>query len=221
MSLVAALSTPVSLPPDTDEALMSAFARGDETAFRTLFKRHSSATLSFLYSSTSNREAAEDLLQETFARVCRHREDWGTGNRVGDGDSFRAWLYAIARNIARDAGRRVTVRKKAAAEPEQLLLSGPNEGIIPSAETPPDEIVARDQLARQLLKGLAQLPESQREAFVLVRLKELSYEEVASALGTTVAAAKMRVARATVALAEILGDEFDAPAAQTPRGQGR
>ena len=207
LSLAARLSTEtVSLPPQTDEALMSAFARGDEAAFRLLFQRHSGATLSFLYASTSNREGAEDLLQETFARICRHRDDWATGIRGGEGDSFRAWLFAIARNIARDAGRRATVRRRAAEEPERLYLS--HEGVLPSGEVSPDAAAISGQLGEQLLKGLGQLPESQREAFVMIRLKELSYEEVASALGTTVAATKMRVARATAALAEILGDDF-------------
>ena len=195
----------VSLPPQTDEALMSAFARGDEDAFRTLFQRHSGATLSFLYASTSNREAAEDLLQETFARICRHRDDWATGIRGGEGDSFRAWLFAIARNIARDAGRRATVRRRAAEEPELFVA---HEGVVPAGEVAPDDAAVRNNLAHQLLAGLEQLPESQREAFVMIRLKELSYEEVATALGTTVAATKMRVARATAALAEILGDDF-------------
>ena len=54
--------------------------------------------------------------------------------------------------------------------------------------------------------SLEKLPDAQREAFVLIRLQELSYEEVATTCGTTVAAAKMRVARATAALAEILKD---------------
>ena len=207
LSLVSATATEtVSLPPETDEALMSAFARGNDDAFRALFQRHAGATLSFLYASTSNREAAEDLLQETFSRICRHRDDWATGIRGGEGDSFRAWLFAIARNIARDAGRRATVRRKAAEEPERILLT--HDGVLPAPEVSPHEAAVRDDLARQLLKGLEQLPESQREAFIMIRLKELSYEEVATALGTTVAATKMRVARATAALAEILGDDF-------------
>jgi RNA polymerase sigma-70 factor, ECF subfamily len=182
---------------------MAAFARGDRAAFHTLFRRHAGATLSFLYASTSNREAAEDLLQETFARVCRHRDDWGTGIRGGEGDSFRGWLFAIARNIARDAGRRASVRRRAAEDPH-----GSHASVRPAAEVAPDQAAVQADLARQLLAGLQKLPGSQREAFVMVRLKELSFEEVASALGTTVAATKMRVARAAAALAEILGDDF-------------
>jgi RNA polymerase sigma-70 factor (ECF subfamily) len=216
LSLVSALErsdsvapAKMTLPPPTDEALMSAFAAGDEAAFRTLFERHSSATLSFLYGCMSNRELAEDLLQETFSRVCRHRDDWTAGARGGEGDSFRAWLFAIARNIARDAGRRATVRKRAAEELESNGRTIPTEGIAPAPEPPPDEKVANERTARKLLAALDDLPAAQREAFVMVRLKELSYEEVATALGTTVAASKMRVARATAALADILGDELE------------
>lgn len=189
--------------PESDESLMIAFARGDERAFRALFQRHAPATLAFLLASTSNREAAEDLLQETFARVFRHRADWRDGVRGGEGDSFRAWLFAIARNLARDAGRRFAVRKRVADEGTEPLV-GVTHG---APEASPHERAENEDLARRLTEALAKLPEAQREAFVLVRLQELSYEEVASACATTVAAAKMRVARATAALAELLGEK--------------
>lgn len=207
--------TPLSAPHEnreTDEALMRAFAEGDEGSFRELFRRHGEATLAFLHASTSNRELAEDLLQDTFARVFRHRDDWrvtgaGSKARGGDGDSFRAWLFAIARNLARDAGRRAAVRRRAADEIREG--ASPAGASLPAATAPdaaPDEAVHRDHAARHILAALEKLPEAQREAFVLIRLQELSYEEVATACGTTVAAAKMRVARATAALAEILKD---------------
>lgn len=191
---------------ETDEALMRAFANGNEASFRELFHRHGDATLAFLTASTANRELAEDLLQDTFARVFRHRDDW-RGARGGEGDSFRAWLFAIARNLARDAGRRATVRRRAADEiREGASPTGENVPAATSPEVAPDEAVYRQTSARRILAALDQLPEAQREAFVLIRLQELSYEEVATACGTTVAAAKMRVARATAALAEILKD---------------
>ena len=180
----------------SDERLMVAFASGDEQAFRTLFARHAQAALAFLVASTGSREAAEDLLQETFARVFRHRLDWRRD--LGETDSFRAWLFAIARNLARDASRRAAVRRKVAEEPERVL---------PPRATPttPQQEIEHEHLARDLTAALAELPEAQREAFVLARLRELSFEEVAAALGTTVGAAKMRVARATATLAARLG----------------
>lgn len=191
---------------ETDEALMRAFANGDEGSFRELFHRHGQATLAFLHASTANRELAEDLLQDTFARVFRHRDDW-RGTRGGEGDSFRAWLFAIARNLARDAGRRAAVRRRAAGEIlDSASATGENVPAATAPETAPDEAVHRGNAARHILAALEKLPDAQREAFVLIRLQELSYEEVATACGTTVAAAKMRVARATATLAEILKD---------------
>lgn len=191
---------------ESDESLMRAFANGDEASFRELFRRHAEATLAFLQASTANRELAEDLLQDTFARVFRHREDW-RGARGGEGDSFRAWLFAIARNLARDAGRRAAVRRRAADEiREGATPAGEHVPAATSPEAAPDEAAHRGAAARRILAALEKLPDAQREAFVLIRLQELSYEEVAAACSTTVAAAKMRVARATAALAEILKD---------------
>lgn len=207
----------MTTPPTTDETLMSAFARGDEGSFRALYHRHAQATLSFLLASTANREAAEDLLQETFARVFRHREDWRDGLRGGEGDSFRGWLFAIARNLARDAGRRATVRKRVAGDFGDAAARTPAGTGVPlpgmgAANPAPDVVAERESLARTLATALERLPEAQREAFVLVRLQELSYEEVAAACGITTAAAKMRVARATASLAALLGADFDPPA---------
>jgi RNA polymerase sigma-70 factor (ECF subfamily) len=200
------VSKPVNISAGpTDEHLMIAFARGDEGAFRTLFQRHAGATLAFLHASTANREAAEDLLQETFARVCRHRDDWRDGLRGGEGDSFRGWLFAIARNLARDAGRRASVRRKASEEPEKVFVQS-------QPDAPPDRNAEGSAFARGLVDALTRIPDAQREAFVLVRLQELSYEEVAAACGTTVGATKMRVARATAALASLLSDHLDPPA---------
>lgn len=200
---------PVTLPAESDESLMRAFAAGDESAFRALFRRHAAATLAFLQASTSNREAAEDLLQETFSRVCRNCDDWREGRRGGEGDSFRAWLFAIARNLARDAGRRATVRRRLTEEPEKVLDAAP------PPESPHDA-TERGELAARVMEAVAALPEAQRDAFVMVRLQELTYEEVAAACATTVAAAKMRVARATAALAGILGGKLDLPGDDSP-----
>ena len=193
---------------------MRQFALGDEACFRELFRRHAEATLAFLLSCTANRELAEDLLQDTFASGIRHRDDWrGPAARGGEGDSFRAWLFAIARNLARDAGRRATVRRRAADEIRQDAGAKPDDEHThvapPAAAAPdaaPDEAVHRAAAAKRIVDALTKIPDAQREAFVLVRMQELSYEEVAAACGTTVAAAKMRVARATAALAEILKD---------------
>lgn len=211
-------------PAETDESLMTAFAAGDEHAFRALYRRHANATLAFLVASTANREAAEDLLQETFSRVFRHRDDWSGGGRGAEGDSFRGWLFAIARNLARDAGRRATVRRRVAEELAPAHgarmgsrpLGAPEEPLLlrPSRELTPEEISEREDLARRITGALGKLPDAQREAFVMIRVQEMSYEEVAQACATTVAAAKMRVARATAALAMLLGDEFDAPPAR-------
>lgn len=212
------MTTPTTTTTPSDEALMSAFARGDEASFRALYHRHASATLAFLLASTSNREAAEDMLQESFSRVFRHREDWRDGLRGGEGDSFRGWLFAIARNLARDAGRRATVRKRVAADFGDTAAATPAGAGVPlpgmgAASPAPDVAAERENLARKLGAALQRLPEAQREAFVLVRLQELTYDEVASACGITTAAAKMRVARATASLAELLGSDFDPPVA--------
>src|SRR5689334_5071516 len=80
----------------TDEALAADVARGDAAALRALYERHERLTFNVLLRLTGNREAAQDLMQETFTRV------W-TMARTFDPDRgrFKGWLVTIALNLAR------------------------------------------------------------------------------------------------------------------------
>ncbi|MFD9941263.1 sigma-70 family RNA polymerase sigma factor [Nonomuraea sp. NPDC059023] len=132
-------------------------------------------------------DSADDLTQETFARVCvalkRYRGE----------ASARTWLLSIARRVVADAIRkRVRVRRM-----EEAVLAQPA-----GAETAPD---MAGEIELRLL--IAALPVARREAFVLTQVLGLSYEEAGRVCGCPVGTIRSRVARARESLLEQLSDD--------------
>jgi RNA polymerase sigma-70 factor (ECF subfamily) len=175
------------LQPDDDDALMERFCRGDEDAFDILYARYAPQVLAFLTRMVRDAALAEDLLQVTFLSVVRAR------GRYQPGTAVRAWVYAIAGNAGRDALRRRRARREDMSEAASHV-----EGVAPAAET------ADPGAARAVQDALMRLPVDQREAVVLHKMHELSFDEIATALGITVSAAKVRAHRGYHRLRELL-----------------
>jgi len=151
---------------------------------------------------------AEDLLQTLFLRVHRARETYQPSA------TFSTWIYTIARNLVRDAfdkereerAGRVTRRmlqREADAEPILLEECGVDEHPAPETTLQQKEIVAR------LQQALLSLSLEQREIILLSKYAELSFSEIATILGCSVTAAKVRAFRALKALRVALGDVQD------------
>ncbi|HVZ73193.1 MAG TPA: RNA polymerase sigma factor [Polyangia bacterium] len=157
---------------------MEQFCRGDERAFETLYARHAPPVLAFLARMVRDQAMAEDLLQTTFLSVVRAR------GRYQPGTTVRGWIFAIAANAGRDALRRRRAR------PEDLAVGR----VVVDAVVEPAPS-ADPAAARAIEDALMKLPVDQREAVVLHKLQELSFEEIAAALGISVGAAKVRAHR--------------------------
>ena len=173
--------------PPRDDDLMQRFCRGDEAAFEMLYERYAAPVLTYLTRMVRDAALAEDVLQTTFLSFVRARGRYESGTNV------RAWIYAIATNAGRDAMRR------ARARPDRLTDPGMAPPAAAEAAGPRDPAAAR-----AIESALLRLPVEQREAVVLSKLQELSFEEIAAALGISVAAAKVRAPRGYQRLREIL-----------------
>jgi RNA polymerase sigma factor (sigma-70 family) len=169
----------------TDAMLIARVVQDDDrSAFGELVRRHQPLVRGFLRRMLGGDSGlADDLAQETFIKA--HRALRGFRGAAG----FSSWLCAIAANELRAEWRR---RKRHAA----FLDEEPAEEIA-SAE-------ADDGLRRDLVAGLAQLPEAQRAALVLCFEHGLTQEEAAAALGLPLGTLKSHVARGKARLREIL-----------------
>src|SRR5919106_4995217 len=110
----------------SDEVLAAQVARGEGRALETLYDRYASIVLGISLKIVGDRDAAEDVLQETFWRVWRSARSYQSQR-----GSFAGWLFRIARNLAIDAYRRRSVRPQATPsmderEPVLDQVSDPN-----------------------------------------------------------------------------------------------
>ena len=165
----------------SDAALLAA-ARQDAGAFRELYDRYADRVLGYHLRRCREEDAAHELTAETFAQA------WLVRDRFRDecDGSAGPWLFGIARNVLLASVRR---RRVEAAARERL-------GMLAAAPaTEPD-----DTWLEGLDEALDELPEPQREAIRLRVVDDLAYADVAAALSTTPAAARVRVHRGLTAL---------------------
>ena len=122
-----------------------------------------------------DRATADDLGQDTLERACSKL------NLYRQGTDLRAWLFTVMHNVH--------VNRVRAARPTESLEDGMPE--LAQRATQGDGLVVRD-----LERGIAALPEAQREVLLLVALEDLSYDETARALDIPIGTVMSRLARA-------------------------
>jgi RNA polymerase sigma factor (sigma-70 family) len=146
-----------------------------------LFEQYYASLVRMLYRRTGDRDRAEDLAQETFARAV-----------AAPPDNPRPWLFAVALNLVREDGRRATTRGRRL----ELLRAVHDQ----SAAAPVAEFERREAAAR-VHAALAMLNERDREA-LLLKAEGFDYEEIAATLGLAKGAVGTTLARARRRLVE-------------------
>lgn len=132
-----------------------------------------------------NRNAAEDLVQDTLERA------WGRFNLWRRGSDLRAWLFTIMHNIYVNQVRARMARPEYELDDEALDVQvRADQG---------DRLEIRD-----LDQALRQLPDEQREVLLLVGLEQLTYDEAAKALGIPIGTVMSRLSRARARLRAVL-----------------
>jgi RNA polymerase sigma-70 factor (ECF subfamily) len=182
--------------PDPDAALMLAFQRGDEGAYRTLFERHARAMVAFCHHFVRDAARAEELAQDVFVNVYRAKDRYQPSAR------FKTYLYRVASNLCLNELRRPERAARATSGRGEDGPPDPDDLASPAAS--PEEMARGRALERAVRDMLAALPEKQRTALVLCRFEGLSYEEIAEVLGASLPAVKSLIHRATVSAAAAL-----------------
>lgn len=179
----------------SDAELVGRVLAGEQECYQFLVQRHQESLFRVAYSLVLDDDAAADLVQDAFVRA------YVSLARCRDRGHFRVWLLATLRNRGLDY-----LKEKRRAD-----LSLDIEGVARRAEAlgaqtdPQDD---RHAMRTALESALARLSEPLREAFVLRHVEQLSVEETASVLGTSISAVKMRVHRAREQLQDWLGDDY-------------
>lgn len=180
-------SVPAEAPDDG--AILRAINEGDLLHFDAFVDRYKGKLLRYIHHGVDDLHQAEDITQDVFLKAFRAAADGQYDGRA----SAAAWLFEIARNCVRDhlRGR--------AAEPAQLRNAGSVEPVAPPASRQPDSERRWD--AGDILDHL---PAEQREVMALKVFGELSFRQIAEAVGCPVATAKSRMRYALVKVRELL-----------------
>ncbi|MBC6611606.1 sigma-70 family RNA polymerase sigma factor [Hymenobacter sp. BT507] len=169
--------------------LVAQLQQGSEAAFRTLVERYQHRIYRTVLALLHSPEEAEDVAQEVFVEV------YQTIGRFRGEASLTTWLYRLATSRALKQQRRARARKRFAYLTS--LLGFDNRVLYEPAhnEHPQAQLEGQQQVA--LLRArIAQLPDQQQVAFTLRHEQELSYEEIAAVLNTTVSAVESLLFRA-------------------------
>jgi RNA polymerase sigma-70 factor (ECF subfamily) len=172
-------------------AVLAAATTGDPTAFAELWRATHPVLLRYLRVVCGDQ--AEDIASETWLRAIRVLPSF-----VGDEHAFRGWMIVVARNQARDAGRR------AARRPEALTSEPPQPARVLAPDAA-DEALERLG-TRRALRLLASLPPAQAEMVALRVIVGLEPAEVGRIVGRSPGAVRVAVHRGLGTLAAMLTD---------------
>jgi RNA polymerase sigma-70 factor (ECF subfamily) len=179
---------------------MDRYADGDDDAFGAVYDLLAPRLYAFFLRQTGCPARAEDLVQQTLLRIHAARRSY---MRSSDVDT---WAFAIGRRLLIDTRRR-TKREVLfdSAEADAAALDSRVERY-----SIPEGLAMTRQLAERAEEELARMPESHREAYILVRREGLSVAQAAEVLGTTPTAIKLRAHRAYEALRAVLARSEEA-----------
>ena len=179
-----------SLPELGEADLVAACLAGRPGAFDVIVERHRRTVYQLCYRFVGNHEDASDLSQDVFLRAYR-----GLRNFKGQ-SSLGTWLYRIGVNVCLN---RVSA-KVPVVEPIDK-----QQHIDVRSESPSDRIL-RGERAGQVRAAITRLPRKQRAALILRMYHEMSHQEIANMLGSSVGAVKANVFHALQNLKKLLGE---------------
>lgn len=192
---------------DPDIRLMLRVRDDDPAAFAELVQRFQHRLITVLQHLVGDRQEAEDLAQEVFLRIYRHRK------RYSPEAKFSTWLFTIANNLALNALRN---RKRRPAQPLEMSESG-SLTHEPHSQSPdatssssfPVRRLHQEELAQVVRRALDTLNERQRLAIILNKYEDMNYADIARVMGLTTKAVKSLLSRARTKLREALQGYID------------
>lgn len=178
----------------TDEQLFQRYTNGDEEGFQLLMRRYEPRIQGFLRKRLNDEERVEDLTQDTFLRIHRARDSYDPGRK------FSTWIHTIANNLLKNEFRNRSRRRETVfseLRPETTPAGGVSRPVEFQAEgADPEQETYRSELRVAIDIAIEQMDEHHRIPFVMREVEDLSYEEIAEAIGIPVGTVKSRLNRA-------------------------
>jgi len=169
-----------------DRQLAELAQAGDVSAFDELVRRHHGPLYCYLYRMCRNGAEAEEMTQESFVKA------WEGLKGFMGAASFRTWLFRIGTNLC--------INRLSRRRPVDPL----SEDVPAARRDEPEETFRQRKLKECVRAALEQLPADQRSALVLSVYEEMSYDEIAEAMGRSLASVNSLLYRARMSLRQTL-----------------
>lgn len=161
----------------------------NELPFEQIIQENETKIINLIYGMTGDYHTAQDLAQETFLKAFQASQSFNGQSK------FSTWLYRIAVNITIDYQRKTCVRKE-----------NPTEEIEANSamSQDPDQKCQKTAMKDILFKAISQLPDQQREVYILREINGCSTKEVAEILNISIELVKWRLHKARTMLRKSL-----------------
>ena len=176
-----------------DEAeVISRCQQGDQEALRAIFEQYQKKVYRIAYGVVRRKEDARDIVQEVFIKLfCSVKNFRGKSQ-------FYTYLYRMAMNTALDHVRKM--KKTKASSLDEEGSPQPADEI----ENRPDQILYRKELEEKLKEALEKIPADQKATLIFREIEELSYQEIAEAMGCSIGTVMSRLHYGRKKLQELL-----------------
>jgi RNA polymerase sigma-70 factor (ECF subfamily) len=169
------------MPLINESDLIERFKKGDRSAFEAIVLRHQDRIYNLCRYMLRDPRDAQDAAQDVFLKAYRGLKDFRPES------SLYTWIYRIAVTTCLDYRRKLR---------REVLRGEPLTEDLPSDEAFTERLDDAKEISESIRKALQKLPEKLRAAIVLREIEELSYEEIAQVVHTSVGTVKSRISRA-------------------------
>jgi RNA polymerase sigma-70 factor (ECF subfamily) len=190
----------------SDEELVRQFTEGDASAFDVILRRYERPLFNFILRSVRDPQRAAELLQEVFLKVIENSSNFqGTSK-------FSTWLYALTRNLCIDNSRKMVFRRHQSLDIP--VRSEDAEGVtwldrVESRAMAADREVIGQDLQVRITAAIDELPEEQREVFLMRELQSMAFRDIAEVIGVPENTVKSRMRYALERLQRALSEYED------------
>ena len=195
----AAVAEPIASEAAAERAVVQAVLAGDRNAYQQLIEAHQSRVYHLALRMLGNEREAEDAAQDAFlqayTKLASYNPEW----------RFKTWVMTITNNLCIDRLRRRKLEPTSFSDYAQPTNSAGEERELEfeSNELPPDAVATQNEQRRAVSGMLQQLPAEDRSMVVMFYWDDMSYEDIARTMQTTVSAVKSRLFRARRTLSQM------------------
>jgi RNA polymerase sigma-70 factor, ECF subfamily len=182
----------VNLP---DALLVNHYIAGNENALAVLIERHQSKIYGFIYNKLNDRDAADDIFQDTFIKVIKTLKS----NSYNEEGKFLPWVMRIAHNLVIDYFRKNKKMPMMRETDEYSIFSY----LTDSSQNVEGRIIT-EQVENDLQKLIEALPDDQKEVLTMRLYRDMSFKEIAELTGVSINTALGRMRYALINLRKVI-----------------